>query len=124
MIGIWRLVVGATLAGCCVIVWVLPDLAQAGIGSCSTEEVRGLREEGFSAKEIRELCKKESEGESSGRSGSRSYDFDQRTNPPRIPFAARCGCYAGPMCPLVSPLPQAAPCFCMTPYGSCQGQAY
>lgn len=125
MIGIWRLVVGAIVVGCCGAVWLMPDFVQAGIGSCSTEEVRDLRDEGFTAKDIRELCKKESEGESSGRSGSRGYDFDQR-NAPRtnIPPAFRCGCYAGPICPLVSPLRQAAQCFCMTPYGSCQGQAY
>ena len=122
MIGIWRLLVGATLVGCCGAIWLMPDFVQAGIGSCSTEEVRDLRDEGFSAKEIRDLCKKDSEGESSGRSRSRSYDFDQRTAPP--PAAFRCGCYAGPICPLVSPLSPAAPCFCMTPYGSCQGQAY
>ena len=100
----------------------MPDFVQAGIGSCSTEEVRDLRDEGFSAKEIRDLCKKDSEGESSGRSRSRSYDFDKKTAPP--PDAFRCGCYAGPICPLMSPLSPYAPCFCVTPYGSCQGQAY
>ena len=121
MIGIWRLLVSATLVGCCGAIWLMPDFVQAGIGSCSTEEVRDLRDDGFSAKEIRELCKKESEGESSERSRSRSYDFDRRTAPPP---ALQCGCYAGPVCPLISPLSQGAPCFCMTPYGSCQGQAY
>jgi hypothetical protein len=62
MIGIWRLVVGATLVGCCGAIWLMPDFVQAGIGSCSTEEVRDLRDEGFSAKDIRELCKKDSAG--------------------------------------------------------------
>lgn len=62
----------------------MPDASWAGIGICSTEEVRGLSDDGFSAKEIRELCKKDSEGEPSGRSRSRSYDFDQRTGPPAL----------------------------------------
>lgn len=102
-----------------------PQWAGAGIGSCSTEEVRDLRDEGFSASEIRELCRRESESESSKGSRRRSYDFDQNVAPPaRTPPAFRCGCYAGPVCSLRSPLLQASPCFCVTPFGSCQGQAF
>jgi hypothetical protein len=123
MIGIWRLVVGATLVGCCGAVWLMPDFVQAGIGSCSTEEVKDLREEGYSRKEILDLCKKDSDRESSGSSRPRSFDSD-RIPSAQIPQAYRCGCYAGPICPLMSPLSPYAPCFCVTPYGSCQGQAY
>lgn len=107
------------------IVLSLPQWTQAGIGTCSTEEVRDLRDEGFSATEIRELCRKESESDSSRGSRRRSYDFDQNVAPPPAGIPAfRCGCYAGPVCSLRSPLPQAAPCFCVTPFGSCQGQAF
>ncbi len=104
---------------------LLPQSAQAGIGSCSTEEVRGLRDEGFTAKEIRELCRSESENESSRGSRRRSYDFDQNVAPPpRVLPAFRCGCYAGPVCPLMSPLPQGASCSCFSQFGSCPGQAF
>lgn len=99
------------------------DSTWAGIGVCSTEDVKEYIEGGFSAKEIRELCKKESGADSSGGSRPRG-DGPDGIPPVRVPPAYRCGCYGGYVCPLREALPQGAPCFCVTPFGSCQGQAY
>lgn len=99
------------------------DHTQAGIGTCTTEEVGELKREGLSVQEIRELCKEDS-SKGSRRSPSRGYDSSPEDPMPRgSAYGSTCACFAGPYCPLPVPGPRGYPCYCVTPYGSCQGQA-
>jgi hypothetical protein len=96
----------------------------ADIGTCSTDEVGDLKNQGFSTKEIKELC-----GGESKRQGSRDFDQEDRPSPRgrqnrQPPQASMCGCFAGPSCQMAVAVPEGSPCYCATPFGTCQGRAF